>query len=82
MSDLERKRLSLTVACAVVGWLITAGGFVWWVATTHASTDSAVAVNSAKGADHEDRLRNLEAVVRDVASDIRWIRQSMEKRKP
>ena len=79
MSHLERKRLTLTIASLVVAWSVTVIGAVWAASANQASVAGQVQANTRSTADHEARLRVLERQIAEIAADVRWIRQTLER---
>ncbi len=80
----KQKRILQTAGIAVevaVG-ILALVGMVWGAAVvvSAATTDNAV-INKALG-DHEERIKQVEDTTLVIATDVRWIRNTMEKEHP
>jgi len=69
----------LTVAAIVVVWATSLMGAVWWTAADRTAALDQIEAAAVCIDDHEARLRALENQTAQIAADIRWIRQHMEK---
>ena len=72
----------LPQAAVLVTWSATLIGAVWAASADRADVLHDLREQSAIVADHEARLRMLEKQAGEVASDVRWIRQVLEKQRP
>lgn len=79
MSDIERKKMTLSIAGLLVTWSLTVIGAVWVASASQASLAGQVHFHSGQLADHESRLRTLERQASEVAADVRWIRKTLEE---
>jgi outer membrane murein-binding lipoprotein Lpp len=68
----------LAIIAVIVGWALTVAGGVWVTAAEHTRIASGVEQQASQIEDHEQRLRAIEREIGDVASDVRWIRGSIE----
>jgi hypothetical protein len=78
-NDIESQTVPLTtvakVAIVTIGWVGSLIGTAWWMGSENAQLQGKVLVLQSQVGDHEQRLRALEP----IASDVRWIRQQMER---
>ena len=84
MTSPSRHRFARWVPeiAVLVTWSLTVIGAVW--AASAERTDVLHELREQRNAvtDHEARLRALEKQASEVAADVRWIRQTLEKQKP
>lgn len=66
----------------VVVWTSSFLGMVWGFSAERADVLSRIHAGTLQAADHEARLRTLEKQTGEMAADVRWIRQTLEKQKP
>lgn len=81
MTDRKPRRWSLylTAAAIAAAWLASILGAVWAAAGDRAALGKDVQAATRSIRDHETRLRKLESLTAQIAGDVRWIRQAMEK---
>ena len=72
----------LPEAAILVVWTTSIFGLVWGLSSERADVLSRLNANTVQTADHEARLRALERQASEIAADVRWIRQTLEKQKP
>ena len=70
------------VIAVLVTWSLTVIGAVWAASAERADVLHELREQRNVAADHEARLRALERQASEVAADVRWIRQTLEKHKP
>lgn len=75
----RRKKLSLTTAAVLIGWLLTMLTAVWAVSAASTGAEKKLEATAERTQDHEARLRLIEAQVTTVATDVRWIRDSLAR---
>ena len=63
----------------LVTWSLTVIGAVWTASSDRAEVRHDLRVQQGAVTDHEARLRALERQASEVAADVRWIRQTLEK---
>jgi hypothetical protein len=82
-TQIRLKRLAKLVG--LVGGIVTLclalGGAVWTAAADRATIRDRGQANQAHVADHETRLRVLERDLPRIGTDVRWIRETMEKKR-
>ncbi len=66
----------------LVTWSLTVIGAVWAASAERADVRHELRAQQSTLADHEARLRVLEKQTGEIAADVRWIRQTLEKQKP
>lgn len=67
-----------TVVIAIVLCALTAAGTLWKAGEKQATTDTKLVQHSATLADHEARMRAIEALANTIANDVKWIRRQLE----
>jgi hypothetical protein len=72
-----RKRWTLTGAAVVITSAVTLFGVVCALSADRAQVGFAINGHRYELTDHEDRLRTLEATTNQVATDVRWIRETL-----
>lgn len=84
MTDRSNKRLLRWVPeiAVLVTWSLTVIGAVWAASAERADVRHELRAQQSTLADHEARLRVLEKQTGEIAADVRWIRQTLEKQKP
>lgn len=75
MSADTARKLGWGAIAVVLTALTIAGGWVWGAS----AASSTIARHGEALADHERRLRKQEAVSVEIRTDVRWIRQAIEK---
>jgi len=77
---------SWTLIAVIVGWLLTASGWVWdklsRSVARRALASQADAAHATRLDDHERRIRELEHARQDLAEvkrDVHWMRKRMER---
>ena len=63
----------------LVAWIGTAGGGVWAVSADRERTLTRVEAVEQTTTDHEARLRAIEPKLEAIATDVRWIRNTLER---
>lgn len=63
----------------VVAAIAAAAGVVWVASANFTSLGADVGANKAAVEDHEQRLRTMEGRVGQIARDVGWIRETIEK---
>jgi hypothetical protein len=66
----------------LVTWSLTVIGAVWAASAERADVRHELREQKSALADHEARLRVLEKQTGEIAADVRWIRQTLEKQRP
>ncbi len=81
---MTRQRLMRRLATGgrVVAAIAAVFGVVWVASATFTSLGADVERNAAAVKDHEGRLRTVEGQVGQIATDVRWIRETIEKQQP
>jgi len=81
MTDQSDKRILRWVPeiAVLVTWSLTVIGAVWAVSGERADVLHELREQRNAVVDHEARLRALEKQASEVAADVRWIRQTLEK---
>ena len=84
MTDQSKKRMLRWVPeiAVLVTWSLTVIGAVWAASAERADVLHELREQRNTVADHEARLRALEKQANEVAADVRWIRQTLEKQRP
>ena len=84
MNDQSDKRGSRWVPeiAVLVTWSLTVIGAVWAASAERADVRHELREQKSALADHEARLRVLEKQTGEIAADVRWIRQTLEKQRP
>lgn len=84
MNPQPKRRWTLGRLATWAGSIATAlsilVGAVWTASADRATIRSRGETNEAKIADHEKRLRDVEEHLGQIAGDVRWIRETMEKK--
>lgn len=75
--DVKRWTLGNIAVC--VGWALTLITAVAWASAFGARVDGRIAENETRVIDQEHRIRTLEQRVGEMATDVKWIRQTMER---
>jgi len=78
----RRKPWKLAGAAVLVTWSLTIIGAVWAASADRAAIGSRLESNTARLADHENRLRLLERQSAEIAADVKWIRKTLEQKTP
>jgi hypothetical protein len=68
-----------TVAAGSGALLLAVLGGIWGASANQANTQRAIEANQVRLADHEDRLRVIERDVSQTATDVGWIRKTLER---
>ncbi len=79
MTEMDHKRWTLATAGVLVSWCLTVLGIVWATASDRQALHSQVQDVTGHIADHETRLRSMEARQNEMAADVKWIRQALER---
>ncbi len=79
MSPVTRSRWNLSTIAVLVTWSLTVIGAVWAASADRAGLGRSIEEHGQQIGDHEARLRGVEKDLHQVAADVRWIRQRMEK---
>jgi len=66
----------------LVTWSLTVIGAVWAASAERADVLHELREQRNVATDHEARLRALEKQASEIAADVRWIRQTLEKQRP
>lgn len=82
MSEQDKRRWTLGAIAVLVTWSLTVVGAVWAASADRAVMWGQIRSQAAQTADHELRLRSVEKQAEQIAADVRWIRQTLEKQKP
>jgi len=84
MTDQSKKRMLRWVPeiAVLVTWSLTVIGAVWAASAERADVLHELREQRNVATDHEARLRALEKQASEVAADVRWIRQTLEKQRP
>ena len=87
MTEKIRSHLKFLIAefpsiAIIVGWAMMVGGVVWAASADRADVLYKLREQQVTISDHEARLRVLEKQTNEIAADVRWIRQTLEKSKP
>jgi len=76
-NGLQRTRTIVTVAAIVIAWVGSLATAAWSAAGDRAAVLQQLNAQTATNGDVEARLRELERATSQVATDVRWIRQSI-----
>ena len=80
MSDLSKQKLSLSLVATIVG-IAVGFGIQWSAASSRVSaTEARLSLVEATAADHETRIRPIEANIIGISADVKWIRRELEGR--
>ncbi len=79
MTKIRITRAALIEGAQVVFWVLMLAVGIWSAATVFAAMVSQISANEIHIADHEDRLRHNEQNLQQIATDLRWIRRSLEQ---
>ncbi len=81
---MTRQRLIRRLATGgrVVAAIAAVFGVVWVASATFTSLGADVEQNATAVEDHEGRLRTVEGQVGQIATDVRWIRTTIEHQQP
>jgi hypothetical protein len=84
MTDQSKQSLLRWVpeVAVLVTWSLTVIGAVWATSAERADVRHDLREQKSALIDHEARLRVLEKQTSEIAADVRWIRQTLEKQKP
>lgn len=82
MTDQGKKNVGIAAISLAITVVSTIAGITWAFGSAQSLTTETLRNQGVHIADHETRIRNLERTSEQVASDIRWIRQTMERRQP
>lgn len=82
MTDQGKKNVGVAAIGLSVTVISTIAGITWTFGSAQSLTTETLRSQSTSIVDHESRIRNLEATNAQMANDIRWIRQTMERRQP
>ena len=63
----------------IVSWSLTVAGGVWAVASDRQVLMNRTTTHDQQIADHEQRIRVIEAQLQRIATDVRWIRTHLER---
>lgn len=75
----RNKHITLGAVAIVVSWVLAVVSATWSASGQYQAVAMNVARNTATDADHEARLRVLENVTTQMASDVRWLREHLER---
>ena len=87
MTEKIRSHLKILISelpslAILVSWAVMVGGVVWAASADRADIFYKLHEQQVTISDHEARLRLLEKQTNEIAADVRWIRQTLEKPKP
>jgi hypothetical protein len=73
------KRALLVLGPLVTG-VVAAALLVWSASADRTGVERSIRTHDAALIDHEARLRAMEHSIPQIANDVRWIRETLEKR--
>jgi len=77
MSELLTNTMPAVIALAV--WLASLAGAIWAMSAIYSRHAQRTADHAKTLLDHEQRLRLIERTHSELVTDVRWIRQKMER---
>lgn len=79
MSHDEKRRWSVALIGLLVTWLLTIIGTVWAMSADRTAAMQQIKQTQGQVTDHEDRVRTIEKQMERIATDVKWIRDRLEK---
>jgi septal ring factor EnvC (AmiA/AmiB activator) len=82
MSHDEKRRWSIALVGLLATWLITIVSTVWALSADRTQAMQRIEQTQVHVADHEERVRSVEKQMERIATDVKWIRDRLEKGDP
>lgn len=78
----EQRRWHWTLAAMLLAWVLTFAQGVWVVSADHTSSRAEADAAAEVIEDHETRIRHVEREVSGISTDVKWIRNRLERMNP
>ena len=78
MRKIRITRDGLMEAAQIIFWSLMVMMAIWSASAAFTAMVKQIHANKIHIADHEDRLRHSEQTLQQIATDLRWIRRSLE----